>query len=819
MKKYVDVILPLPIPKNFTYSFSGEQEEGVQIGCRIVVPFGRKKFYTAIVCGVHEWVSTEYEVKEISAVLDTSPVLLPAQFKFWRWLADYYLCTQGDIYKAAIPSGLKLESETVIVCNPEFEAEEQLSANEQEVLNSLRKETEQPVTKLQKESEIKHILTVVKSLLEKEAIYVKEELRRTYKPKTEVRVRLTEAAGNEERLKSLFDKLSHAPKQLALLMKYAELSGYMRSDTLKEVSKKELLQQTSASPAIFNELTAKHVFETYYREVGRLNKQTHPIVSLNPLNEFQQKAFNEIHAVFAEKQVCLLHGVTSAGKTEIYIHLIEETIRRGKQVLYLLPEIALTTQITERLRRVFGSRLGVYHSKFPDVERTEIWQKQLTDNNYDVILGVRSSIFLPFKNLGLIIVDEEHENSYKQQDPAPRYHARNAAIVLASGYGAKTLLGTATPSIETYHNATTGKYGLVELKERYKEIQLPEIIPVDIKELARKKRMSGHFSPLLLEHISEALQKKEQIILFQNRRGFAPMIECKVCGWVPKCKNCDVSLTYHKGINQLTCHYCGYTSPPPRSCPACEGTELINRGVGTERVEDDIKQIFPEASVARMDLDTTRTRKAYEKIIEDFEQGRTDILVGTQMISKGLDFDRVSIVGILNADTMLNYPDFRSYERAFQLMAQVAGRAGRKNKRGKVILQTKSMDHPIIAQVIANDYLQMVTEQLSERQMFHYPPYCRLVYVYLKNRNENLLDIMAKAMAEKLRAVFGDRILGPDIPPIARIQTLYIRKIIVKIEYNASMSRARELLLRIQREMLEDERYKSLIVYYNVDPV
>ncbi|KAA6343837.1 Primosomal protein N' [termite gut metagenome] len=819
MKKYVDVILPLPIPKNFTYYFSGEQEEGIQIGCRVVVPFGRNKFYTAIVCGVHEYVSTEYEIKEISAILDTSPILLPAQFEFWQWLADYYLCTQGDIYKAAIPSGLKLESETVIVYNPDFETEEQLSANEQEVFHSLRKETEQPVTKLQKESGIKNILTVVKSLLEKEAIYVKEELRRTYKPKTEIRVQLTEEAGNEKRLRSIFDELSHAPKQLALLMKYIELSGYMRSDRLKEVSKKELLQQTSTSPGIFNELTDKHVFETYCREVGRLNKQTHPIVSLNPLNEFQQKAFNEIHTVFAGKQVCLLHGVTSAGKTEIYIHFIEETIRQGKQALYLLPEIALTTQITERLRRVFGSRLGVYHSKFSEVERTEIWQKQLTDHSYEVILGVRSSIFLPFKNLGLIIVDEEHENSYKQLDPAPRYHARNAAIVLAAGHGAKTLLGTATPAIETYHNATTGKYGLVELKERYKEIQLPEIIPVDIKELARKKRMNGQFSPLLLEHICEALQKKEQIILFQNRRGFAPMVECKVCGWVPRCRNCDVSLTYHKGINQLTCHYCGYTCPPPRSCPACEGTELINRGVGTERVEDDIKRIFPDASVARMDSDTTRTRKAYEKIIMDFEQGRTDILVGTQMLSKGLDFDRVSVVGILNADTMLNYPDFRSYERAFQLMAQVAGRAGRKNKRGKVILQTKSMDHPIIAQVIANDYLQMVTGQLAERQMFHYPPYCRLVYVYLKNRNENLLDSMAKVMAERLRAAFGDRILGPDIPPVARIQTLYIRKIVIKIEYHASMSRARELFIRIQREMLEEERYKSLIVYYDVDPV
>ena len=579
------------------------------------------------------------------------------------------------------------------------------------------------------------------------------------------------------------------------------------------------MQRASASPAVFNGLVEKRVFEVYQREIGRLNRISGQTVELNVLNEHQQRAYDEIVRSFQEKNVCLLHGVTSSGKTEVYIHLIEDALRQGKQVLYLLPEIALTTQITERLKRVFGSRLGIYHSKFPDVERVEIWQKQLTEEGYDIILGVRSSVFLPFRNLGLVIVDEEHENTYKQQDPAPRYHARNAAIVLASMYGAKTLLGTATPSVETWQNATTGKFGWVELKERYKEIQLPEIIPVDIKELHRKKRMTGQFSPLLLQYVREALDNKQQVILFQNRRGFAPMIECRTCGWVPKCKNCDVSLTYHKGINQLTCHYCGYTYQLPRSCPACEGVELMHRGFGTEKIEDDVKLIFPEASVARMDLDTTRTRSAYEKIIADFEQGKTDILIGTQMVSKGLDFDHVSVVGILNADTMLNYPDFRSYERAFQLMAQVAGRAGRNNTRGRVVLQTKSIDHPIIRQVMTNDYEDMVAGQLAERQMFHYPPYYRMVYVYLKNRNETLLDVMAHTMAEKLRALFGNRILGPDKPPVARIQTLFIRKIVVKIEQNAPMSRARELLLRVQREMIEDERFKSLIVYYDVDPM
>ena len=602
-------------------------------------------------------------------------------------------------------------------------------------------------------------------------------------------------------------------------MKYVELSGVMGKGTVKEVSKKELLQRAGVSPSILNGLVEKKIFEIYYHEIGRLNGCGDETFSLNPLNEHQQRAYGEITEVFLEKSVCLLHGVTSSGKTEVYIHLIDEVIRQGKQVLYLLPEIALTTQITERLRRVFGTRLGIYHSKFPDAERVEIWQKQLGDKGYDIILGVRSSVFLPFRNLGLVIVDEEHENTYKQQDPAPRYHARNAAIVLAAMYGAKVLLGTATPSVETWYNATNGKYGLVELKERYQEIRLPEILPVDIKELHRKKRMIGQFSPLLIQYIREALDQKEQVILFQNRRGFAPMIECRTCGWVPKCKNCDVSLTYHKGINQLTCHYCGYTYQLPRSCPACDGVELVNRGFGTEKIEDDIKIAFPEASVARMDLDTTRTRSAYEKIIADFEQGKTDILIGTQMVSKGLDFDHVSVVGILNADTMLNYPDFRSYERAFQLMAQVAGRAGRKNKQGRVILQTKSIDHPIIAQVMANDYEQMVAGQLAERQMFHYPPYYRLVYVYLKNRNEILLEQMADVMAGKLRTVFGARVLGPDKPPVGRIQTLFIKKIIVKIEYNASMGRARELLLQVQREMIEDERFKSLIVYYDVDPM
>ena len=820
MKKYVDVIVPLPVAGQYTYSVPADLEDKVKAGCRIVVPFGSKKFYTAIVTSVHQNAPETYETKDLVEVLDTSPVLLKRQYDFWKWLADYYLCTLGDVYKAALPSGMKLESETLVVSNPEFEADKPLPEKEQRILDLLSDDSEQCITQLEKASGIKNLLPVIKSLLEKEAIRVKEELKRSYKPRVEVRVRLTEGLQAEETVHRLFDTLARAPKQLALLMKYIELSGWGgEKKNPKEVSRKALLDATGATNSVFNGLVEKHIFETYTFEIGRLSEGPVETVGLNPLSMAQQRAYTEILAHFHQKNVCLLHGVTASGKPEIYIHLIQQAIQAGKQVLYLLPEIALTTQITERLRRVFGNRLGIYHSKFPDAERVEIWRKQLTDQDYDVILGVRSSVFLPFRRLGLVIVDEEHENTYKQQEPAPRYHARNAAIMLASMFGAKTLLGTATPSIETYYNAVNGKYGWVQLTERHQQIQLPHIEVVDIKELARKKRMTAQFSPLLLQKIREALDQKEQVILFQNRRGFAPMIECRTCGWVPKCKNCDVSLTYHKGLNQLTCHYCGYTYQVPKSCPACGGVELMNRGFGTEKIEDDIKLIFPEARVARMDLDTTRTRTAYERIIADFEEGKTDILIGTQMVSKGLDFDRVSVVGILNADSMLNYPDFRSYERAFQLMAQVAGRAGRKNKQGLVVLQTKSPDLPLIHQVVANDYNGLYQTQIDERRLFKYPPFYRLIYVYLKHRKEEVLEQAADLMAGYLRNGLGERVLGPDRPPVSRIQTLFIRKIVVKIEQQASMSKVREYLQQVQRAIIEDERFRSLLVYYDVDPM
>lgn len=820
--KYVDVIVPLPIAGEYTYSLPPALEGKVHGGCRVVVPFGPKKYYTAIVVSVHDSAPEAYETKDILEVLDERPVLLKRQFDFWQWVSDYYLCTIGDVYKAALPSGLKLESETMVVYNPDFEASGPLPPKEQLLLDLLSANPEQCVTQLEKAAGIRNILPVVRSLLEKEAVCIKEELKRSYKPKTEIRVRLAGNMRTEKALQFQMNMLDRpkTEKQLAVLMKYVELSGWNGTDEkLKEVSRKRLTEAAGVSPAVLDALVRKQVLEVYSSEVGRLDGGRYDTLPLNLLSEAQRRAFYQIMSLFQTRNVCLLHGVTASGKTEIYIHLIEQAIQAGKQVLYLLPEIALTTQITERLRRVFGERLGIYHSKFPDAERVEIWNKQLSDRDYDVILGVRSSVFLPFRRLGLVIVDEEHENTYKQQDPAPRYHARSAAIMLASMFGAKTLLGTATPSLESYHNALSGKYGFVQLTERHQQIRLPQIELVDIKELARKKRMTAQFSPYLLQKIREALENREQVILFQNRRGFAPMIECRTCGWVPKCRNCDVSLTYHKGLNQLTCHYCGCTYPVPRSCPACGGVELVNRGFGTEKVEDDIKAIFPEARVARMDLDTTRTRSAYERIISDFQNGKTDILIGTQMVSKGLDFDRVSVVGILNADSMLNYPDFRSYERAFQLMAQVAGRAGRKNGQGVVVLQTKSPDLPLIREVMDNDYFRMYREQMEEREMFRYPPFYRLVYVYLKHRKEDVLDQAADWMAQCLRKGLGERVLGPDKPPVARIQTLYIKKIVVKVEQQASMSKVRAYLRSVQQALMEDRRFRSLTVYYDVDPM
>ena len=752
LMNYADVILPVPLTGLFTYSVP--EGMAVSIGVRVLVTFGRSKKYMGIVASLHSNKPEGYEVKPITQVMDAEAIVTDNQLKLWNWIADYYMSPIGEVYKAALPSGLKAED--------------------------------------------------------------------GYKPKTELYIQLTPKFRSEQALHVAIDMLQRAPKQMKAFLDFLELSGWDRfdePDAQTELTRDELLNEGHSLQTV-NALVQRGLLETNDKEVGRLNYggDPHP-ENIKPLSPPQQEAFNQIQFSFLQKNVTLLHGVTSSGKTEIYIHLIQQALDKHQQVLYLLPEIALTVQMMQRLQRVFGNRLGIYHSKYSDAERVEIWQKQLSGHPYDVILGARSAVLLPFQNLGLIIIDEEHVTSYKQQDPAPRYHARSAAIMLAQMYGAKTLLGTATPSLETYHNAQTGKYGLVELTQRYKGIQLPEIQVVDIKDLQHRKMMNGLFSPLLLSKVREALERGEQAIIFQNRRGYAPMIECKQCGWVPHCQHCDVSLTLHRNMNQLTCHYCGFTYQVPTECPACGCRELQTKGYGTEKIEDQVRGIFPEAHIARMDLDTTRTRNAYERIISDFSSGRTNLLIGTQMISKGLDFDKVSVVGILNADNLLNYPDFRAFEHAYMMMAQVSGRAGRKGKQGLVILQTKSPNVPIIQQVVHNDYAGFYRSLIAERQQFNYPPYCRLIYVYLKHRSDGVVETAGIEMASRLRQWFSSRVIGPDKPSIAKVKSLSIRKLIIKLELGINMAEVRKYLALAQQQMLQDKRYSSLQIYYDVDPL
>lgn len=634
-----------------------------------------------------------------------------------------------------------------------------------------------------------------------------------YRPKTEVCIKVGEKYNSDRGISIATEMLRHAPKQLEVF----ETACRFATQT---ITREELLNETHSTAAIVKKLVDSGFLRTYEREVGRLNNggSYHP-ERMQPLSEAQLKAYGEIKAQWETKNVVLLHGVTSSGKTEIYIHLIEDAIKRGQQVLYLLPEIALTVQITQRLQRVFGSRLGIYHSKYSDAERVEIWKKQLSEKPYDIILGARSAVFLPYQKLGLVIVDEEHETSFKQQDPAPRYHARSTAIVLAQMFGAKTLLGTATPSMESYYNATTGKYGLVTLTHRFRDIQLPEVEVVDTKDLRHRKMMTGPFSPRLLAAMREALAGSKQVILFQNRRGFAPVLSCPVCGWTPKCKNCDVSLTYHKRLNLLTCHYCGFTMAVPDKCPSCGYEHLTDRGYGTEKIEDLVRSLFPDARVARMDLDTTRTRNAYEKLIGDFGAGKTNVLIGTQMISKGLDFDNVAVVGILDADTMLNYPDFRAYEHAFMMMSQVAGRAGRKGKRGLVVLQTKSPSLPVIAQVVRNDYPAFYNDLLSERSAFSYPPFFHIIYIYIKHKQESVAEMAAQEMGGSLRHAFGNRVLGPDKPAVARVKTMFIRKIVLKLELGADQKKTRHALFAVRDGIMSQACYKTVQIYFDVDPL
>lgn len=755
--KYVDVIVPLPLEGTFTYSVPHNLAERVRFGVRVAVTFGASKVHTAIVVRVHQD-KPAFNVKDIVDVIDDQPMLLEQQYQLWQWLSGYYMAPLGDVYNAALPAGLKVEE--------------------------------------------------------------------NYKPRTETYIDLCEPLRNEQSLNVALDLLKRARNQREALMHFLRIShwetieGTQTAEPVVDITREELMNVSHCSYAVIKSLVERKILFTYEREVGRLNDHGEEhLENVKRLNEAQQEAYNQIVFQFLKKNVVLLHGVTSSGKTEIYIHLIKKALEEKKQVLYLLPEIALTVQITSRLRHVFGNKLGIYHSKYSDAERVEIWKKQLSHHPYEVVLGARSAVYLPFQRLGLVIIDEEHETSFKQQDPSPRYHARSAAIVLARMYGAKTLLGTATPSVESYYNACQGKYGLVTLTSRYKDIQLPEIRVVDTKDLQRRKMMTGPFSPPLIAAVNEALKSGQQVILFQNRRGFAPMIECRTCGWVPKCTNCDVSLTMHKSMNLLTCHYCGYTYRIPTACPACGGTDLRGRGFGTEKVEEYVGQLFPEARVARMDLDTTRTRNAYGRIIDDFSSGRTNLLIGTQMVSKGLDFDRVSVVGILNADAMLNYPDFRAYEHAFMMMAQVSGRAGRKGQRGKVFLQTKNKELPIIRQVVENDYQGFYEALLEERRLFSYPPFHRLVYVFLRHRHDDVVETAGIEMGSRLRQGLGERILGPDKPSIARVKNLHIRKIVIKLENGIDPKAVRLYLRTVQQQLLQDKRYAALQVYYDVDPM
>lgn len=754
---FVDVILPVPLEGLFTYGLPEQWAAQVTMGVRVLVPLGKSKHYIAMAVRVHQ---TEPQVKwkNIEQVLDDKPVLRQEQMRLWQWISDYYMSPIGDVFKAAMPSGMKTEE--------------------------------------------------------------------GYRPRTETCLDLAEKWRSEQNLHLALDMMRRAEKQRKVFETFLTMTGWDQIEgsvpqgQIEELSRDELMNATHCTAAVLKSLIDRGFLTTYEREVGRLNHGGEPdYTRIQALSTAQQDAYNDILMGFLKKNVVLLHGVTSSGKTEMYIHLIKRAIERHEQVLYLMPEIALTVQMQQRLQRVFGNRLGIYHSKYSDAERVEIWKKQLSDAPYDVILGARSAVFLPFQKLGLVIIDEEHETSFKQQDPAPRYHARSAAIVLASMYGAKTLLGTATPSAESYHNVLAGKYALATLNTRYKDIALPEIRVVDTKDLQRRKMMHGPFSPQLLAAVRAALDNGEQAILFQNRRGFAPMVECKQCGWVPKCQNCDVSLTLHKNTSQLSCHYCGFTYRVPEQCPNCESRELMTRGFGTEKVEDQILELFPDARVARMDLDTTRTRSAYERIIGDFSAGRTNILIGTQMVTKGLDFDRVSVVGILNADSMLNYPDFRAYEHAFTMMSQVSGRAGRKGKQGLVLLQTKNKDLDVVRQVVTNDFQSFFRDLEQERRDFRYPPFSHLIYVYMRNKDNRLLESAAMEMGARLRQWFGGRVLGPDKPAVAKVKTMNIRKIVLKLELGIDLASVRKYLRQAEQQMMQNKQYASLQIYFDVDPL
>ncbi len=816
LKKYkiyfIDVILPIPIQKTFTYSINEEEYNFLKEGMRVAVSFGKSKIYTALVYKIHNNEPTLYEAKEIHQILDEFPIVNKIQLKHWQWIAEYYMCALGDVYRASLPSAFLLESETIIYKNESFTDESVLIDDEFLIFEALQNQSQLTIHQIVDILDRKKVMPIVNSLLKKSAIYIKEEIYETYKPKLVKYVKLHSDYNADDSLNTLLEELYRAKKQREAILTYFQLST-----SKTPIKAKELETKSNVSSAILNSLVDKNILEFYHLKTDRIHFKG-DTNSLKKLNEFQEKALIEIKDAFLQKDVTLLHGITSSGKTEVYTKLIQEVLDKGQQVLFLLPEIALTTQIITRLQAYFGKQISVFHSKYSMNERVEVWNNVLENKSKaQIILGARSSLFLPFSNLGLIVVDEEHETSYKQFEPNPRYNARDAAIVLAKMHLAKILLGSATPSLESYFNAQQNKYGFVELNRRFGNVQLPKIELIDIKEMHRKKEMKGHFSDKLLVLIQEALDEKEQIILFQNRRGFSPIVECKTCGVSPQCPNCDISLTYHKYKNELRCHYCNYQRAMPNNCSACGSNTLDTKGFGTEQIELELKELFPDYSIGRMDLDTTRGKFGYQKIIGAFEAKEIDILVGTQMLSKGLDFDNVSLVGILNADTMLNFPDFRAHERAYQLMVQVSGRAGRSKKQGNVAIQTYNPYHQILQQVSTTDYQAMFKEQLQERWQFKYPPYYRLIKITLKHRDYTKVDSGINWLFKALYNSFGEHVLGPTAPVVARIRNQYIKNVVIKIPPKQSLANTKNQIQKIKNTFEAVKEFRPIRFIIDVD--
>ncbi len=821
---FAEVLLPVPITGTFTYSVPDGMADAIHVGQRVIVPFGRKKFYTGIVSSINPIKPEGYDVKEIALCLDTVPIVRHPQLKFWNWMADYYLCTPGEVMRAAVPAGLKIESETFITPNPDYEedADDRLTVRELTVMEFiLGCDKKQTLDAIGKKTGFSNIGVIVNSLLDKGAVVISENLVERYRSRKETYVRFSFGKGDSEKIHSAFSAVRSGSMQEKALIALIELSGYMRQglDVPTEVTRHELIEKAGVTTTVVASMAKKGIIDIYHKEVNRFSFSGLVNGELPKLTDIQNTTLDAIHKSWLEKDITLLHGVTSSGKTEIYIHLIDYVLRNGRQALYLVPEIALTTQLTRRLQKVFGDKVVIYHSKFSDNERVDIWKKLLNTSEPLVIVGARSSVFLPFASLGLVIVDEEHETAYKQQDPAPRYNARDAAIVVASMHGAKTLLGSATPSIETYYKALTGRFCLIELSERYEGMRLPEMKVVDMADARKKGEVCGTFSQVTQRLVNSALQRGEQSILFINRRGYAPVARCKLCGYVPKCDNCDVSLTYHRHSDKLICHYCGTPYSVPEICPACKEPGIEVLGYGTERVEEEIDMLFPNESIARMDLDTTRSKDSYENIIESFSKGKSNILIGTQMVTKGLDFDRVSVVGVVNADSVINFPDFRASERAFNMIEQVAGRAGRKNDNGTVAIQTYNPSHPIIGYLLNHDYKGYYEHEIAERQTYNYPPFVRIIYIYLKHKDQTAVSNIAFEFALRLRKLLGNRVNGPDEPHVARVQSLYIRRIMLKIENNASISKVKKLLNDIRVEMTNSKILSGAILYYDVDPM